>query len=71
MRPRKHLTLGGRRYRLSVRPFDGLVEARGGLLAGEVVLTVGVGLDSPRLRDHLAEAVEEHLAAVRAAGPVE
>ena len=64
--PPKTLIIAGRRYRLAVRPWDGLVEIKGHGLVG-ATLPRGVGLDSTDLAEQTAAAVGRYLAAKKSA----
>lgn len=56
----KTITLGGKKYRLTVRPYDCLIDISGGGIVPAVTLPAGVTLDSPRLREEVAAAVRRH-----------
>lgn len=67
MKPQKTLTIEGRRYRITVRAWDALLQVEGpGLVVG-CVLPAGVRLDSSDLREQVIEALSRAKANSRAA----
>jgi hypothetical protein len=56
----KTLTIAGKKYRLSTRTYDDYIDLNGPGIVGGICLPAGVTLDSPDLREMVAQAVADY-----------
>lgn len=64
----KTMTISGKRYRIDARAWDGRLRVRGPKILTEEILPAGTTLDSPDLREVVAQAIAQHIARGIAAG---